>query len=267
VDLTPQGGVTVPLTCSGVYACQVSVAFTIPRSALTHGADGHETIASTTGTEIPAGGTSDVSAKLSAAVLRSLQAAGVRSVKVTVTITKSGGTAGTEQVTLHIPAGLDVCPAPTGRITGTTLGPVTLGQEKTVLEGRYPRHQRQRYGFDRFCFAAAVGFRVEYPTVTVLTASRQSSLRGRVVVAVTANRRYSIDGIHPGTKLAAVSGRLDLGAGVRGGKNRWYVLPGKKANGVLKVRDGVIEGVGIAVKQLTSTSAQQKVLFDQAAYR
>jgi hypothetical protein len=45
------------------------------------------------------------------------------------------------------------------------------------------------------------------------------------------------------------------------------VLPGKKANGVLKVRDGVIEGVGIAVKQLTSTSAQQKVLFDQAAYR
>ncbi len=43
------------------------------------------------------------------------------------------------------------------------------------------------------------------------------------------------------------------------------MISGKAANGVLKVRDGVIKGIGMAVKQLTNTQAEQKVLFDQAA--
>jgi hypothetical protein len=241
------------------------VTFTIERSVITPGAGGTDTIAQVPGTQISAGVTSYLKAKLSAAALRGLQASGARRVNVTVTITNSDGTVGTQQLWLNLPAGLDVCPAPTGRITGTTLGPIKLGETKTAFDGRYPRHKRQRFGFYWFCFSTGAGFRVEYPTVTVLNASKKSSLRGRVVVAMTANRHYSIDGIHPGIKLSAVSQRVHVGPGTQGGKNRWYVIPGKAANGVLKVRNGVIKGIGIAVKQLTNTTAEQKVLFDQAA--
>jgi sugar lactone lactonase YvrE len=265
VSLGATGGLTLPLACSAGGGCQVSVAFTIERSALTAGASGFELVALATGVDISASGTSDVSVKLSPAVLRGLQAGGVRSVQLAVVITNSAGTVTTGQLSMSIPAGLDVCPVSTGKITGTTLGPVTLGETKAVFEGRYPRHEAQRYGFDRFCFSAGTGFRVEYDTATVLNASKQASLRGRVVVAVTANHRYSIDGIHPGTKFASVSSRLHLGPGVQGGKNTWYVIPGRTANGVLKVRDGVVEGVGIAVKKLTDTATEQKILFDQAA--
>jgi hypothetical protein len=241
------------------------VTFTIDRSVITPGAHGVETVAQVPGTAIPAPITRDLTAKLSATVLRGLQASGARRVKVTVTITNSDGVVGTQQLWLNLPAGLDVCPAPTGKITGTTLGPIRLGKAKTAFEGRYPRHKRQRFGFYWFCFSTGAGFRVEYPTATLLTASKQSSLRGRVVVAMTANRHYSIDRIHPGMKLSAVSSRVHVGQGTQGGANRWYVIPGKSANGVLKVRGGVIKGIGIAVKQLTDTTAEQKVLFDQAA--
>jgi hypothetical protein len=232
---------------------------------ITPGATGTETIAQVPGTQIPAGVTSYLKAKLSATVLRGLQASGARRVRVSVTITNTDGAVGSQQLWLNLPAGLDVCPAPTGKITGTTLGPIKLGQTKTAFLGRYPRHKRQRFGFYWFCFSTGAGFRVEYPTVTVLTASKESSLRGRVVVVMTANRHYSIDRIHPGMKLNAVSSRVHVGQGTQGGENRWYVIPGKSANGVLKVRGGVIKGIGIAVKQLTDTTAEQKVLFDQAA--
>jgi hypothetical protein len=133
LNLTASGGVTVPVSCSAGDGCQASVTFTIERSVITPGAGGTDTIAQVPGTQISAGVTSYLKAKLSAAALRGLQASGARRVNVTVTITNSDGTVGTQQLWLNLPAGLDVCPAPTGRITGTTLGPISSGKPKRRL--------------------------------------------------------------------------------------------------------------------------------------
>ena len=41
------------------------------------------------------------------------------------------------------------------------------------------------------------------------------------------------------------------------GRNDWYVIPGATSNGVLKVRHGIIQEVGIANTQLSSNRAAQ----------
>jgi len=265
LDLTDVGGVSLPLACSGSGACVAGVTFALPRSSITRGASGLEVVASVAGAHVASAATTSVDFKLSASVVRALQARGERQVRVTVTLTNTDGTVSTEQLLLHVPAGLDVCPAPTGRISGTTLGPVKLGEAMAQVSARYPRHQKQRYGFERFCFATGGAFRVQHASTNVLTARDQSTLHGKVVVALTANHHYMVDGVHPGTKLAAVSSRLALGTGIEGGANWWYVLPGKASNTVFKVHHGVIQEIGIAVKRLTDTPTQQRELFDQAA--
>jgi hypothetical protein len=69
--------------------------------------------------------------------------------------------------------------------------------------------------------------------------------RGRVVLALSANRVYALDGIRPGARLRTAR-RLRLGAPFRIGLNSWYLTPGRAVRGVLKVRHGTIEEVGIA---------------------
>ena len=58
--------------------------------------------------------------------------------------------------------------------------------------------------------------------------------------------------MRPGRRLAVVARRLRLGKTFHIGLNYWYIAPGHAANGVLKVRHGIIQEVGIANKRLTS---------------
>ncbi|MEA2161413.1 MAG: uncharacterized protein QOD66_3793, partial [Solirubrobacteraceae bacterium] len=124
------------------------------------------------------------------------------------------------------------CPAAPGSLSGRTLGPVRLGMTRAQARAAFGQSStRGRRLMDFFCLAGS-GIRAGYR-------------RGRVVLALSANRVYALDGIRPGARLRTAR-RLRLGAPFRIGLNSWYLTPARAVRGVLKVRHGTIEEVGIA---------------------
>ena len=60
-----------------------------------------------------------------------------------------------------------------------------------------------------------------------------------------------LHGVRPGTRLNKVARRLHVSRRIRIGLNDWYVTPNGSSHGILKVRHGVIQEVGLASKGLT----------------
>jgi hypothetical protein len=73
-----------------------------------------------------------------------------------------------------------------------------------------------------------------------------------VALLLTANRHYTLDGAHAGSRIAAVARRLHLKGPFKIGRISWYYVPEGRSDGVLKVRGGRVEDVGIALRQLIS---------------
>ena len=112
---------------------------------------------------------------------------------------------------------------------------------------------RGRRDMDFFC-PARRGIRVGYasPTLTRhLSAAQRRRVAGRAVLILSANRHYALHGVRPGTRLAKVRRRLHVGRAFHVGLNYWYVVANGPSHGVLKVRHGVIQEVGIAELRLT----------------
>jgi hypothetical protein len=78
-------------------------------------------------------------------------------------------------------------------------------------------------------------------------------VNGRVVLALTANPQFDLRGVSAGARLKTVARGLRLGRGFHIGLNWWYLTANGSSRGVLKVRRGVIEEIGIASRQLTAT--------------
>jgi uncharacterized protein len=157
----------------------------------------------------------------------------------------------------HTPLG---CPPDSGRLSGRRLGPIRLGMTRAGAHRVliYSSTRGKRY-MDFFCLAHG-GIRVGYASPKLLrwlSPAQRRAVRGRVVMALTASRHYSLDGVRPGTRLAAVAKRLKLGKGLHVGLNWWYFAPGSASHGLLKVRHGRIEEIGIANAQLTQTRRTQ----------
>jgi len=170
-------------------------------------------------------------------------------------------------VTSPVPApvlGTLGCPKPNGRLAGTTLGPLTLGLTRLHARQRLQRFTVTANGFDNFCLYGGSGIRVGYPSAKLLhtlTADQRTHMAKTIVIALTSNPYYQLDGTRPGTRLAGVQKRLRVPKAIHIGLNYWYITPGHAANGVLKVRHGVIQEIGIANKQLTDgRKAQQHLL-------
>jgi hypothetical protein len=147
------------------------------------------------------------------------------------------------------------CPRPSGRLAGTRLGPLALGLTRARARAIMHRFVVQRYGFDDFCLRGGWGIRVAYPSRKLLRhVSRRTGaqVRGRVIIALTANPFYALDGVRPGALVAMVSRRLHIQPArfYAVGLNDWYLVPGRSADGVLKVRNGVIQEIGIADKRV-----------------
>ena len=165
---------------------------------------------------------------------------------------------GTTVLTLVRPAGASaprfVCTKPSGRLAGVRLGPVTLGMTRARARSRFPRvSTRGRRYMDFFC-PAHNGIRVGYATPALLhglSSAQRTQLRGRVVLVLTSNHHYALRGVRPGTRLAKVARRLKVGRGFQIGLNRWYLAPNGSSRGVIKVRHGVIDEIGIANARLT----------------
>jgi len=146
------------------------------------------------------------------------------------------------------------CPKPTGHLLGTRIGPLALALTRSQARHRLTRYVVTHNNFDNFCLYGGWGIRVGYPSSTILRViarERLANLAGTVVLALTANPFYALDGVRPGTPLSAVQNRLGVGRAFHIGLNYWYLTAGTDDRGVLKVRGGIIQEVGIANEQLT----------------
>ena len=146
------------------------------------------------------------------------------------------------------------CPRSTGRLSGRTLGLVRLGRTRAAVRRALGRStNRGRRYMDFFCLTPN-GIRVGYPTPVLLRRlprRLRRAVSGRAILALTANPGYALRGVRPRTRLSKVARRLHAGRAFHVGLNYWYLVPNGSSTGVLKVRHGVIEEVGIADKRLT----------------
>ena len=175
--------------------------------------------------------------------------------------TASTSTSSSTSTGVTIPiSNVQACRRPTGQLSGTTLGPITLGLSRARARRLLPRFKIRSYHTDNFCLSGGWGIRVGYASARLLGSTAnagKAAISGRVTLALTANPFYALRGVKPGTRLGTAAHRLKSGGAIKLGRNDWYVIPGAASNGVLKVRHGVVQEVGIADKGLTATRAAQ----------
>ena len=152
------------------------------------------------------------------------------------------------------------CPRATGRLRGKTLGHVRLGMTRAQARHFFaPRSSRGRRYEDFFCLSP-IGIRVGYASpalLKTLSGRRRKAVQGRVIWASTANGYYTLRGVRPGAKVAVAGRRLKLTRPFHIGINYWYLAPHGASTGVLKVRHGIVEEIGIADEQLTESHKAQ----------
>ena len=152
------------------------------------------------------------------------------------------------------------CPRATGGLSGSTLGLVTLGMTRQQAHQAYhDSHDRGRPYEDFFCLTPD-GVRVGYASPKVLAtlpAEQRGAYADRVIWISTANARYAIDGIRPGSTLATAAVALKLGRVFVVGLNDWYLATVDNVTAVLKIRDGIVQEIGIGDGGLTSTRDAQ----------
>jgi hypothetical protein len=137
------------------------------------------------------------------------------------------------------------CPKPAGTLTPSRIGPLALGEGRTAARHALKRFAVTHYGFDDFCLFGGWGIRGGYRAT-------------KLVLLLTANPFYKLDGITPGLTIASVRKRVKIGKAIVIGLNDWYVAPGTGSNDVFKVRHGVVQEIGIATKAQTATPAAQE---------
>jgi 6-phosphogluconolactonase (cycloisomerase 2 family) len=146
------------------------------------------------------------------------------------------------------------CPPASGRLSGTALGVIALGDSRPRVRSALRSISLSRHPYeDMFCFTPA-GLAVGYPTPALLHALPRTAadqLQGRVVWAATSNPIYSADGITSGSTLAAAEATLRHGSLLNVDGRSVYLAPLGGATVVLSARGGIVTEIGIANRQLT----------------
>jgi hypothetical protein len=93
-------------------------------------------------------------------------------------------------------------------------------------------------------------------------AAERRGVAGRAVLALTDSRHYALAGLRPGTRLATAARRRRVGTALLHGRTRWYLFANGSSRGVLRVRGGVIQQVGIADKALTRGHRAQRAFIE-----
>jgi hypothetical protein len=147
------------------------------------------------------------------------------------------------------------CPAATGRLDGTTLGLVTLGMTRTQARAKYKQSSDRGKKFEDFFCLTPIGVRVGYASpklVDTLPKAKRARFKDRVIWASTSSAFYTLEGVRAGATITAASRTLRIGKPFHIGKNLWYLVPNGSWTAVLKVRQGVVEEIGIGEKALTT---------------
>jgi hypothetical protein len=149
------------------------------------------------------------------------------------------------------------CPAATGHAAGTQIGLVRLGFTRAHARRVYTHSSRRGRSYQDFFCLEPIGIRTGYASpklLRTLPVRLRARYTGTVIWISTSSPRYSIRGVQPGASVAAAGARLKLGRAFHIGLNDWYLAPDGPATAVLKVRGGVVQEIGIAVKRLTGGS-------------
>jgi hypothetical protein len=152
------------------------------------------------------------------------------------------------------------CSAATGLLHGRRLGLITLGDSRAQAAKGYLHASTRHRRHEEFFCLTPIGVRVGYAApgvVRTLSSHQRAALRGRVIWISTANRFYALDGVRPGATLRTARRGLKLGAVFSVGHNDWYFARGAAANGLIKVRRGIVQEIGIVTKLLTNARRAQ----------
>ena len=148
------------------------------------------------------------------------------------------------------------CPKPSGKLKANALGPLKLGFTRAHARRTLTRFTT-RHNIDSFCVSPGGAIRAGYPATTLLRSlskRERKQLSGKVVLLLTNDAFYKLDGIKPGTKLAKkLRRRLRTLEAFHADGATWYVMPGKQSDGILKVVGNVVQEVGIADRPLLMT--------------
>ena len=151
------------------------------------------------------------------------------------------------------------CPAATGTLSGVTLGLVRLGMTRAQARHAYSKSSNRGKRYQDFFCLTPTGIRVGYASpklLATLAKGERKSVAGRVIWASTSSAFYTVHGIRVGATTAAASKVLKLTGPIKVGLNDWYLAPGSTSTAVLKVRDGLIEEIGIGDRPLAGSRAQ-----------
>jgi hypothetical protein len=182
-----------------------------------------------------------------------------------VTASNGGGASGAVASTGAIVAqpGTLNCPKPTGGISGRSLGPLALAMTQKQAGRILTRFTSLGGGFKIFCLFGGWGIRVGYPTSKLLRSvphGTRSSLSGKIVIELTGNPFYSLNGVSPGMPSSVAVKALHLSKPFHITNNFWYFTSDGSATGVVKVTAGVVQEVGLVSKLFSATHAAQKFL-------
>ncbi|MDQ6820391.1 MAG: hypothetical protein M3076_08670 [Actinomycetota bacterium] len=152
------------------------------------------------------------------------------------------------------------CPRATGGVSGRTLGRVSLGMTRLQTRRAYRLSSSWSTPSQDFFCLKPIGVRVEYASGALLgghPAGERRALLGRVVLALTANTHYALDGIRHGAMLRAARRALGTGNLFHIGINWWYFVQHGSWTAVLKLHHGIVAEVGIADRRLTNSRRAQ----------
>jgi len=172
----------------------------------------------------------------------------------------AGVAAVSNAVSVHVPV-VPMAPRATGRLTRQVLGRVKLGMTRAQAQAAYTLSSTRSKRYEEFFSLTPIGVRVGYTSdklLSTIPSSERSSVRGLVVLALTANPYYALSGVRPGATLAAARRTLGHGNLFQVGLNHWYLDSYGSWTAVLKVRHGIVEEVGIANAELTRTRTAQR---------
>lgn len=183
---------------------------------------------------------------------------------LTCTVTASNGgtavSATSTGVKVPVPS-VPHCPAATGKLSGTKLGLLALGDTRARAKRIYTHSSDcGQTDKDFFCLTP-IGVRVGYASAKLLStlhARDRNAYRDRVIWISTSNPHYAVSGVRSGTTVAAARKRLKLGSRFVIGLNDWYIAPDGAATAVLKVRHGIVQEIGIGDRALTSGRTAQR---------
>jgi hypothetical protein len=147
------------------------------------------------------------------------------------------------------------CPAATGKVTGTTLGLLTLGDTRARARKVYAKSTYRKTKYEDFFCLTPTGVTVGYASpalLKIIPAHQRKRLVGRAMWASTTNSFYASHGIRVGTRIASARKALKLTGPIRVGRNTWYLAPNGASTAVFKTSGRIITEIGIANKKLTT---------------